>query len=286
VPRSLFEIVEARREEGLSLRDLRTGDVIEVQERALTRTTSAGQVRCMRVLPDGGGGSQICGGVISVRPGDVQYLLELLDSLDPTFVVSGLVGYVLIQAQLPELQTTDGEPLVQCVQVYEVPNALQTKDILDRRYELAPPDRWLQTVGDGVNQLILATLELSATTLTVTTMSEDRIERIAPELARHLPAAKLLSDERTPLDQLTAAPHVPAPPDFQAMLTAFIAEREEQWCDGSVPALGGLTPREAAADPTRRGEVVRLIESFDTSVSEDDLPAFRSARLRGLLGLV
>ena len=47
----------------------------------------------MRVLPDGGGGSQICGGVIDVRPGDEQYLLDVLDSPDPTLVVPGLVGY-------------------------------------------------------------------------------------------------------------------------------------------------------------------------------------------------
>jgi hypothetical protein len=65
------------------------------------------------------------------------------------------------------------------------------------------------------------------------------------------------------------------------------AEREEQWCVEPVPALGGLTPQEAAADPTRREQVIRLIDSFDrrTAKNKDALPGFRPARLRELLGL-
>ena len=65
------------------------------------------------------------------------------------------------------------------------------------------------------------------------------------------------------------------------------ARMEERWCNEAVPALGGLTPRQAAGDPTRREALERLLVEFDQH--EDDLPAgvfsFRTARLRRLLGL-
>lgn len=37
---------------------------------------------------------------------------------------------------------------------------------------------------------------------------------------------------------------------------------EQRWLNESVPALGGVTPRQAADDPTRRDDLVRLIDGF------------------------
>jgi hypothetical protein len=39
------------------------------------------------------------------------------------------------------------------------------------------------------------------------------------------------------------------------------------WLDESVPALGGLSPRQAAADPTRREQVERLLVEFDDQIA-------------------
>jgi hypothetical protein len=62
---------------------------------------------------------------------------------------------------------------------------------------------------------------------------------------------------------------------------------ERRWCDEQVPALGGLTPRQAAADPTRREAVDRLLAEFEWA--NRHLPAdvvyMRPARLREILGL-
>jgi hypothetical protein len=56
--------------------------------------------------------------------------------------------------------------------------------------------------------------------------------------------------------------------------------------DEQVPALGGLTPRQAADDPTRREDLVALLNEFDRA---PDLAVqwatFDPARLRQLLGL-
>ena len=60
-------------------------------------------------------------------------------------------------------------------------------------------------------------------------------------------------------------------------------EYERKWLDESIPALGGATPREALDDPTRREDLIRLLDSFD------DMPtgpgAMSADRLRKTLGL-
>ena len=46
------------------------------------------------------------------------------------------------------------------------------------------------------------------------------------------------------------------------VLDSFARASEAAWLDESIPALRGLTPRQAAADPTRRDDLVRLLEEF------------------------
>jgi hypothetical protein len=82
----------------------------------------------------------------------------------------------------------------------------------------------------------------------------------------------------------------PPSPELRAALEAIRDRFERSWCDEPVPALGGLTPRAAVADPVTRAEVVRLLATFpdvdDELVVDGRLgAAMRPARLRELLGL-
>ena len=70
------------------------------------------------------------------------------------------------------------------------------------------------------------------------------------------------------------------------IVAQVIREKEVAWLDESIPALGGLTPREAADDPTRREDLLALLVEFERR----DLPgtgftSFNAERLRALLGL-
>jgi hypothetical protein len=76
----------------------------------------------------------------------------------------------------------------------------------------------------------------------------------------------------------------PDDPEVARVLEAQRARYEERWCDESVPALHGLTPRQAAEDPSRREELLRLLADFDRSY-EPDRRGMRPDRLRELLGL-
>jgi hypothetical protein len=62
-------------------------------------------------------------------------------------------------------------------------------------------------------------------------------------------------------------------------------EQEERWVDESIPALGGLTPRQAADEPTRREQLVALLHDFDATVPPPGGATFDTTRLRRLLGL-
>ncbi|MGH9106092.1 MAG: hypothetical protein ACRDZX_09680 [Acidimicrobiales bacterium] len=62
---------------------------------------------------------------------------------------------------------------------------------------------------------------------------------------------------------------------------------EDRWCAELVPALGGVTPRQAAADPSRREALERLLAEWEREDGEGDEDAIvmRPQRLREMLGL-
>lgn len=68
------------------------------------------------------------------------------------------------------------------------------------------------------------------------------------------------------------------------MLAEYVRKYETAWLDESIPALGGgHTPRECANDPTRRDDLIRLLDSLP---EDNGQPGTMSpARLRRALGL-
>lgn len=74
-------------------------------------------------------------------------------------------------------------------------------------------------------------------------------------------------------------------PQIQQAMLKFLERPEQLWCEEQVPALGGVTPRQAAADPTRRDALIRLIASFPTIEPSSGAFGLRPDRLRALLDL-
>jgi len=114
------------------------------------------------------------------------------------------------------------------------------------------------------------------------------------------PDLTVISDERQPItDTRTAArlasdlPPAPAgtgpippedlPPELQEVVAEQMRNYEQQWLDMAIPALHDLTPREAAVDPTRREDLVRLLASFEDG--EESPMTMSPRRLRAALGL-
>ncbi len=74
------------------------------------------------------------------------------------------------------------------------------------------------------------------------------------------------------------------PAEVLEVMRGFIREKEEAWIDEPLPALSGLTPRQAASDPTRREDLVALLNEFDHRGTKDSgFVGFDVARLRQVL---
>lgn len=301
VDRTVYEVLDVRVGDGLDVRDLRTGDRLTVRERTFSRQTRRGALFCGRAVPDGQS-HQFVGGLFPVDPGREVGVLELLDRGDPEEIADHVAGLY----RPPGLQTREGEVMIECDVVIDVADWHDVRSFLDAAYEADEdePDRWVEMHPlDDEERVLRAQLGLDAHRLSVTTTSEERAERVLGVLRGAFAGLRVISDRRRPIEPagLAELARRLGPPgggaavpfgatDASGGLSAEVMEEladrfERRWCDESVPALAGLTPREAAADPTRRDELIRLIDSFEAHVLPPGAFSFRPDRLRQLLGL-
>jgi hypothetical protein len=94
--------------------------------------------------------------------------------------------------------------------------------------------------------------------------------REAAELAKQMPVAS--EDTLDPDD-----------PEVAAFLDEFVRDYETKWLDEPIPALDGHTPRQAADDPTRRADLIKLLDTFPAV--EAGSVGMDPERLRDALGL-
>ena len=105
VKRSAYEIAEVRPGTGLTVRDIATGDRLEVRDRTFSEQARHGELICARVVPDGES-HQFIGGMFPVVPGTERDILALCEDER---------GYELCEAvaaahRPPVLQAREGEP--------------------------------------------------------------------------------------------------------------------------------------------------------------------------------
>ena len=97
-------------------------------------------------------------------------------------------------------------------------------------------------------------------------------------------------DVRTVQRLAARSPAAPAPfldpaanPAIATALDEMARTYEAAWLDEPIPALAGHTPRECANDPTRRPDLIRLLDSFPQDTGRPG--TMSPARLRAALGL-
>ncbi len=209
VDRSVHEVVAVDPGTGLTLRNLGTGDVVDVRERSASTQLRVGERYCARVVPDGAS-NQIVGGNFPVSAGQETAVLDLCAANDPSALCAWAGA------------------------LYRPPRVVHAPGMIDDMFD-----------RDAIEALL------------------DDVDTSDPEQA-------------------------------MAALNAELARQAQaRWLDDHVPALGGLTPRQAAADPTRREQLERLLDEFDDrgSALPADLPegfvafSYDVAALRRELGL-
>jgi hypothetical protein len=291
----VFEVEQVHSGQGVTVRDVRTGDTHEVRERTASRQLKPGQLLCARVVP-AGDTMQFFGGAEPVGLHERDALIDLLDT-EPDAVT--LVVQLSRRFAPPALANTEGDPLAICEASVLVGDPAGIGAALDDTYDRVDgeePPRWFEHVTTKGMPRIRATLVLDGDTLRVETNSEKRMDRVLAMLTRLDPAMSLLEDSRRPLRDAREAAELarqlpsagedeldPDDPALAAFLAEFIRDYETKWLDQPIPALDGHTPRQAADDPTRRGDLIKLLDTFPSGEAAHG--GMDTDRLRAALGL-
>jgi hypothetical protein len=159
-------------------------------------------------------------------------------------------------------------------------------------------DTQVSFVRDSSSQrdTVIAAGTIEGRRLTLEVNSDERAEEMFRLLRSLLPGSLVLEMDVRELHEVMAVGSsgiggaAPLTSDGRSLsaeqerevMTQYMAMAEQRWLDEQVPALRGMTPREAAADPIGRIELQRLLASFPDT---DDPTQMSARRLSDLLGL-
>jgi tetratricopeptide (TPR) repeat protein len=287
--RSVWEVESVIVGTGFRARDLRTGDQVDVRERSGSRSLKAGMLICARIVP-AGETMQCFGGIEIVSMRERDRLLELFDA---EYGPAELVEVLSAKYAPPTLQNTEGEPMLQCEAVVRPSDPVRFPHALDERYEPSGEGgEWMELVVTHGMQRVRASIRRDGDDFIVEANSAARYERALGVLREIDPDLQIVSERRTTAGAMLAKARAAGPrsgaaldpddPAVAAALEQMVLQFEASWLDEPVPALGNVTPRQAADDPTRRPDLIRLLDSFpDTGDTRQMSPS----RLRAALGL-
>ena len=284
-PLRCWEVTSTNGTDAVGLRDTATGESVEVIDRTAAASLEAGQQILTRVLPAFGFHWLSPAGLhvdLRMRNG----LLGLLDNYPPP--EAWVEWYASLFAP-PTLTTTDFEPLVFSTAVVRPTSSWDDLEhLLDETYEGTDEGWWHEfhrSTENAGGDIIRGSLRREGDVLEIHTMASERLDRILETLGGHV---ELVERSDVPHEQLINEPFeepelVQMSPEQRAEI---VAGMEARWLDESVPALGGLTPRQAAADPTRREDLIALLRQFDRMPPiPDHAMTFDPDSLRRKLGL-
>ncbi|HEX4219271.1 MAG TPA: DUF1841 family protein [Acidimicrobiales bacterium] len=307
---SVYEATHVRAGEGMTLRDLRTGDVVDVTERRGSAALKVGDLLFAHPVFDGEG-YQFVGGIVAIPLFARDAVMVALDEGADSQEIADVLGAT---RRLPELVNMEGEKTVACTATYRVAAPRQVAAQLDTileateggargtadagAWEATDAGAWEEWVEVDGRRWLRSSVDLDGDVLTLSANSEERFERLRDLVGTAVPGLDLIDEERLPAAEAmrdsasgprtsSPAPGVgdDMPPEMAEALAALVREQEDRWVDEPVPALAGLTPRQAADDPTRREDLVALLHEFDRRTPAAGFVSFDPDRLRARLGL-
>jgi len=189
----------------------------------------------------------------------------------------------------PVMQTTDGEPLVFTRDDFalEAPHDAIIQRIAGLPGVQEPEHEDGETVfvvtkpGNPMHRswsvTVMGRIVLKKDRLITETMSTRRADALRATIEKELQGlvrfrlrkeentAELLASARESRSPRRSRPAGPPPPEILAELRRFRKQHMMEWLDDSIPALDGLTPREAARLPRVRPKLELLLKEFEQS---------------------
>jgi hypothetical protein len=212
----------------------------------------------------------------------------------------------IVNPKMPTLLNTDGDPLEMTTMTYDLGvKAAEAFDRLrplatlrgeahvdDERYDAAGRIEaavltWLKAGNrkhKDWDNTTLGTLRLDGSRLVVEVNSARRRQRIAKEISKRFGSTATLVETKTTdvvkelqerrarggeTAELVTIPTEPErTPEIQALEAELMKRHWDAWIDTKVPALGNLTPRQAAKMPKGRERLEALLSNFARSAEQ------------------
>ena len=278
-PRRLMEVEEVRPFRGLQVRDLVSSETLEILDKTMSRSTSVKDVLLARPLADGAGALRMQADGLRLPRLMRAPLLEIMRDGSRGEEVAAF----LAPKGPPDVVTTEGHELVDCTARYALSDPDRAWAELTARFDEHGPDG---LVALGPEGSIRGHLTRAGDQVTLHAMSLERLQSLQEALVEVDPDATLIDVSSVPFD-MNSGPALPqgAAPELSAADFAAIARsHEERWLEQEIPALGGLTPRAAAAE--RRADLEALLDDFEWMQREHPQPTDMDLdRVRRDLGL-
>jgi hypothetical protein len=295
----VYEVRDVRYDVGVSLADLWTNEVHEVSERLGTHSLVPYDVLGARLVKGPFGDKEIDGVLYPFNQHDAEGLLatlraewkrekkkpgadewKFLKRSAAAIINRFWVHHVLLRP-LPELSTTDGEPVELCKVIFDVNDETAVRAALESESSLDADDEggyvWFESgFQGGEGRRILASLKLSPKRLVAKTMNRARAERARELLERlagsalrhrfieHVLIERALAEYRKRSEQPQRESEMPAHLERE-IYAEYQNEYYRRWLDEPVPALGGRTPRNAARLKAVRPKLIRLLKELERS---------------------
>ncbi len=266
--RSLFEVQAVRPRTSVTLRDLRSGDgVVELGDRSIPGQVQPLDLLLTRLLPDGLGGLVAFDGVLVPRL-QRRHVLDLLDSGDGL----DLLRWIVEPAPSPRLANTEGEPIQLMTVVYRLVDPVATSAALEAKLESRGDGRFDEMVVRHGQDWIRGSITVEGDRATIDANSAKRAARLERTLLKAAPGARLIRREERGIEEAVEEERAKGPaaepidiashPELAQAMEAFMKDAEIKWVDEHIPALGGMTPREALADPVARPELEAMLDDM------------------------
>lgn len=285
-PRRLWEIMAVDPGESLTLRDTGSGDEVTVVEHSGSRGREPGELLLARVVTVEGV-AMLIGVPILISLRERDRVLQLLDGWVDADSLAMWFGSTLLP---PRLTNREGEELVTRRTVCRVHDDAAAVAALDDAYE-RPGDEpvWHEMIDlDEHERVVRGTLRFDPPILTVESNSEQRQQRLLAALEGLVEYTIVeddtgLADER--VDDLEHLDPGAMPDDLRELMEQNMREYEQRWVEEPIPALDGLTPRQALDDPTRREDLFALLREMRSFQPPEGAVGMSVERVERLLGI-
>lgn len=290
-----YEVQKVHLDKGLELRDLWSGDKVMVRERAATHSILKWDILITRLMRYQDGLHEMQGSLFVFPPDCKNGIRKRIDKgyhdfchqhtdTNPRYFFRS-IGHLFHHwwlkrvaiRPLPELRTTDGEPLVPSKAIFSVQDQAGLRKALDgiRDFERLQEGEYVWK-RPGADRSHLGSIHLKGSELILETLSRERLE-LGMALLKKQAGKRLHFDKTIFIDakqlmeeanrEVLIDASLPAEENetHDRLVRRYYDEYYKKWIDEPVQALKGKTPREASKRSMLRARLVNLLKQMENA---------------------